>query len=78
LPVFTIFSAQIDSDIVLRYRNNRCGILIGTTNSSTQASLYAFCEQVLGYDLADFFEHQSTAIKKEIHDILKKLLSAES
>jgi len=78
LPVFAIFSSQIDSDIVLRYRNNRCGILIGTTNSNSQASLYAFCEQVLGYDLAYFFECQSTAIKKEIHDVLETLLSAES
>ena len=32
LPVFAIFSSQIDSDLVLRYRNNRCGILIGTTS----------------------------------------------
>jgi hypothetical protein len=78
LPVFAIFSSQIDSDIVLRYRNNRCGILIGTTNSDASASLYAFCEQVLGYDLADFFERQTTTIKKEIHDVLETLLSAES
>jgi hypothetical protein len=78
LPVFAIFSSQIDSDIVLRYRNNRCGILIGTTNNDASASRYAFCEQVLGYALADFFERQSTAIKKEIHEILETLLSVES
>ncbi len=77
LPVFAIFSSQIDSDIVLRYRNNRCGILIGTTNGNNQSSLYAFCEQVLGYGLADFFKRQSKAIKKEIHDVLETLLSAE-
>lgn len=61
LPVFAIFSSQIDSDIVLRYRNNRCGILVGTTSSDVQQSLYAFCKQVLGYDLAGFFnrQHQS-------------------
>ena len=77
LPVFAIFSSQIDSDIVLRYRNNRCGILIGSTNSNNQTSLYAFCEQVLGYDLAGFFNRQSAVIKKEIHAILETLLSAE-
>ena len=77
LPVFAIFSSQIDSDIVLRYRNNRCGILIGATNDNNQTSLYAFCEQILGYDLADFFKRQSTMIKKEIHAILEMLLSAE-
>jgi hypothetical protein len=77
LPVFAIFSSQIDPDIVLRYHNNRCGILTGTTDGNGQASLYAFCEHVLGYDLAAFFKRQSTAIKKEIHDILETLLSVE-
>ena len=77
LPVFAIFSSQIDSDIVLRYRNNRCGILIGTINGNNQTSLYTFCEQVLGYNLADFFKRQSIEIKKEIHAVLETLLSAE-
>lgn len=77
LPVFAIFSSQIDLDIVLRYRNNRCGILIGTTNGNNQASLYAFCEQILGYNLASFFQEHSTEIKEEIHDVLETLLSAE-
>jgi hypothetical protein len=77
LPVFAIFSSQIDSDIVLRYRNNRCGILIGTTNGNDKVSLYAFCKNVLGYDLADFFKRHSDEIKKEIHDVLETLLCAE-
>ena len=77
LPVFAIFSSQIDADIVLRYRNNRCGVLIGSTNGGSQVSLYAFCNEVLGYDLADFFQSQSKAIKKEIHDVLEILLSSE-
>jgi hypothetical protein len=77
LPVFAIFSSQIDSNIVLRYRNNRCGILIGATNDNNQTCLYAFCKQVLGYDLADFFKLHTTEIKKEIHDVLETLLSAE-
>lgn len=77
LPVFAVFSSQIDSDIVLRYRNNRCGILIGTTNGNNQMSLYTFCEQVLEYNLAEFFKRQSATIKKEIHDVLETLLSAE-
>ncbi len=77
LPVFAIFSSQIDADIVLRYRNNRCGILIGIISDNNQASLYAFCQQILGYDLANFFKSQSTAIQKEIHDVLEVLLSAE-
>lgn len=77
LPVFAVFSSQIDADIVLRYRNNRCGILIGTTCGNNNVSLYAFCEQILTYDLAGFFKHHTTIIKKEIHDVLDTLRNAE-
>ena len=77
LPVFAVFSSQIDTDIVLRYRNSRCGILIGTTSDNNNTSLYAFCEQILGYDLAGFFKRHTTTIKTEIHDVLETLRSAE-
>ncbi|WPD21454.1 MAG: hypothetical protein SD837_14750 [Candidatus Electrothrix scaldis] len=77
LPVFAIFSSQIDADIVLRYRNNRCGILIGTITDDDKSSLYAFCRQVLGYDLAEFFRRYSNEIKAEIHDVIETLLSTD-
>ena len=77
LPVFAIFSGQIDADIVLRYRNNRCGILTGTVNGDEKSSLYIFCRQVLGYDLAGFFGRYSDDIKAEIHDVLETLLRAD-
>lgn len=77
LPVFAIFSSQIDSDIVLRYRNNRCGILIGTTNNNNKTSLYVFCQEVLGYDLAGFFSSHSGEIKKEIDSVLESLLNTD-
>jgi len=77
LPVFAIFSSQIDYDIVVRYRNNRCGILIGTTSDDDKVSLYAFCEHILGYDLSAFFRRHSTEIKREIHDVLETLLSVK-
>ncbi len=77
LPVFAIFSSQIDSDIVLRYKNNRCGILIGTINGNNKTSLYIFFNEILGYDLADFFKRNSNVIKKEIHAVLETLLSVE-
>ena len=77
LPVFAIFSAQIDGDLVLRYRNNRCGILVGNRHESSQVSLYEFSKQVLEYDLAGFFQSQSRTIQSEIHAILQTLLSAK-
>ncbi len=76
-PVFSIFSSQIDSDIVLRYQNNRCGVLVGSNNDNPYISLYAFCRDVLSYDLADFFNRRSGKIKEEMSKILTTLLSAE-
>lgn len=75
LPVFAVFSSQIDPDIVLRYRNNRCGILTGVIDNDSQLSLYAFFREVLGYDLADFFARHSSQIREEIDKTLAILLS---
>ncbi len=77
LPVFAIFSSQIDTDIVLRYRNNRSDILVGSDSYDPAVSLYAFTKQVLGYDLSEFFKRNSSAIKKQINDVIQTLLSAE-
>lgn len=76
LPVFAIFSSQIDTDLVLRYRNSRGGIIIGTTSGTSQTSLFVFCREVLGYDLADFFRRNSETIRSEVYITLEALLSA--
>jgi hypothetical protein len=76
LPVFAIFSSQIDADLVLRYRNSRGGIIIGTTSGTNQTSLFVFCREVLGYDLADFFRRNSEQIRSEVYVTLEALLSA--
>jgi hypothetical protein len=76
LPIFAIFSSQIDSDIILRYRNNRCGVLIGSESADPAISLFAFSKDILGYDLANFFETNSTKFKNEINIILQTLLNA--
>jgi hypothetical protein len=77
LPVFAIFSSQIDTDLVLRYRNSRGGIIIGTTSGNNQTSLFIFSKEVLGYDLADFFHRNSEVIKNEVYNTLEILLRAE-
>ncbi|MDR1652786.1 MAG: hypothetical protein LBS01_03900 [Prevotellaceae bacterium] len=76
LPVFAIFSSQIDSDIVLRYRNNRCGLITGINSDNPQTSLFTFCKTILGYDLAAFFKNNSEKFKLEINSVLKTLLDA--
>ncbi len=77
LPIFAIFSSQIDADIVLRYRNNRSGILTGSTGSDPTISLYAFCKQVIGYDLAGFFGRNSSQIQEQVHEVIQILLRTE-
>lgn len=78
LPVFAIFSSQIDTDVVLRYRNNRCGILVGSNQDDSAISLFAFTKEVLEYDLAGFFMRNTKEIKKSINEVLEFLLSPES
>lgn len=78
LPVFTVFSGQIDNDIVLRYTNNRCAIIIGSRSTNPYVSLFAFTKEVLGYDLAKFFEENSPYIKGEVQKILGKLFDINS
>jgi len=77
LPIFAIFSSQIDIDIVLRYRNNRCGIIIGSMNVNPDISLFAFSKDILGYDLAAFFQRNTEKFKIEINSVLKVLLDAK-
>ena len=77
MPIFAIFSSQIDLDIVLRYQNNRCGILTGIDNNDPNISLFAFCRDVLGYDLANFFERNTSTIKECVESVVSSLLSPE-
>lgn len=74
LPIFTVFSSQIDSDIVLRYTNNRCGILTGTIQGNEFSSLYHFSHKVLNFNLLEFFDRNSKEIQKVVTTVLKKLL----
>jgi hypothetical protein len=51
LPVFAIFSGQIDDDLVLRYKNSRGGVIVGNLTGSPYDSLFVFCKEVLDYDM---------------------------
>lgn len=39
-------------------------------------STYVFCREVLGYDLAGFFERYSPQLRAEMERVLQALLSA--
>lgn len=76
IPVIVLFSTQIDSDVAHRYQENLWLLLTGSVHGSPTTSTYAFCRDIVGYDLADFFTRYSPQIKSEVEDVLKMLLSA--
>lgn len=78
LPVVAVLSTQIDSDVADRYRGAGWLLLTGTTSATATHSVYAFCKEVVGYDLADFFERNRETLKATVDAVLKALLSPET
>ncbi|GAA6622176.1 hypothetical protein [Scytonema sp. NUACC26] len=59
-----------------RYTQAQWLLLTGTLHGTTIDSAYVFFKDVIGYDLAGFYQRNSERIKKQIEDILTALLSA--
>jgi hypothetical protein len=79
LPCAVILSAQIDSDILLRYRAAKWAIVIGIEGANDPVtSTYDFMRDVVGYDLAAFFMRNSATFQAEIAAALKTLLTPEA
>lgn len=79
LPCAVILSAQIDGDILLRYRAERWSILTGLVGlNDPLRSTYDFMADVIGYDLAGFFERNSTTLRTEIDAVLRGLLTPDA
>ena len=77
LPVLLLLSTQIDGDVAARYTQARWLLLTGTTDGTSTTSTYVFCRDVVGYDLAGFFERYAPAIKRELEIVLDLLLRPE-
>ncbi len=76
LPCAVILSAQIDGDILERYRRRQWIVLTGRTDlNDPHASTYDFMRDVVGYDLAAFFARHSETLRAELDSVLKSLLS---
>lgn len=79
LPCAVILSAQIDEDILLRYRTEKWGIITGIQGANDPLiSTYDFMRDIVGYDLAAFFQRNSKTLHKEIDAVLKALLTPEA
>jgi hypothetical protein len=76
LPVILLLSTQISGVLATRYVGAKWLLLSGTTDGDSTDSTYVFCREVLGYDLASFFERNSNRIRLELEAILKNLLQA--
>lgn len=79
LPCAAILSAQIDSDILLRYRAEKWAVVTGIVGAKDPLlSTYDFMKEVVGYDLAAFFKRNSAALRTEIDSVLNALLAPDS
>ena len=76
LPVLVVMSLQLDTDLRSRYEQGKWGVLSGSVNSDDPYySTYAFCNQVIEYDLCEFFERNSKHLRQEVTQIIEGLLS---
>lgn len=79
LPCAVILSAQIDGDILLRYRAEKWAVVTGIEGAKNPLiSTYDFMRDVVGYDLAAFFKRNSKTLRSEIDTVLKALLAPET
>lgn len=74
LPVMLLLSVQIPDNLADRYRRAHWLILRGAVGGNSTESTYAFCRDVLGYDLAGFFRRNSDAIRRETRAVFEGLL----
>jgi hypothetical protein len=75
LPAVVLLSTQMDADIAERYVRSQWLLLTGTLTGTPVDSTYVFCREVLGYDLAAFFQRNSKHLRRDIESIIKGLLS---
>lgn len=75
-PCAVILSGQTDSDVLLRYRTEKWSVITGGIGATDpRLSTYDFRRDVVGYDLAAFFERNSGTLREEINTTLKTLLA---
>lgn len=78
-PCAVILSGQIDNDVLVRYRAEKWSVVTGIVGPPDPLiSTYDFMRDVVGYDLAAFFERNSARLREEIDAILAVLLAPET
>lgn len=78
LPCVAILSNQIDESVWSRYRTEKWAVITGVVGKNNPLiSTYDFMRDVVGYDLAGFFERNAETLHEEVHTILQTLLAQE-
>lgn len=78
LPVLTVMSTQIAHVVRARYRTGRWSVLMGTVGQNDPLhSTFDFLRDVVGYDLAAFFERNKKPLRDGTESILTALLEAK-
>ena len=73
-----VMSMQIPNAVRSRYeRSNICVMTGNLQDDGPLTSTYAFFRQVVGYDLAGFFERNSQVFRDQTHAILTSILEAK-
>jgi len=77
LPCAIVLSMQIDRGVLFRYRKAMWSVLTGVVGlNDPMRSTYDFMSQIIGYDLAGFFQRNSNALREEIDTTLRILLAS--
>lgn len=78
MPCAAILSNQIDGDILLRYRAEKWSVITGVVGRNDPlTSTYDFMKDVVGYDLAAFFERNTNTLRAEVDTVLRALLTPD-
>jgi hypothetical protein len=74
LPTLIVLSTQIDSDIVERFQRGKWLVLRGTLSGDPLSSTYSFIRDIIGYDLAAFFQRNAEQLKQFTTTVFESLL----
>ena len=70
-----IMSTQINSVVYERYLLGNWAVLLGTVGQADpMLSTFDFASEIVGYDLASFFERNTSHLRLEVEAILQALL----
>jgi hypothetical protein len=74
IPSLVLLSTQINETVALRYGLAQWLLLLGTEEGSSTESTWTFMREVVGYDLAAFFERKTDDFRGLIESIAESLL----